>query len=172
MDLEEFWLFLSPAPIFPSWNGGWAGGPPKTLSLGLLTAGAIFCLLQPPWASGSDLRGGIPAGRDTALASGGLGWCRPPRAHPAGRSKRHSSPRLGQPEAVAIQDNLRRNDVLAWSSQDSYCPQPAEEEEEVKAQRAKQARDGSLGLCTQHSTAQEGAHHEWEGRTGESVFAF
>ena len=136
MDLKEFWLFLSPAPIFPSWNGGWAGCPPKTLCLGLLTAGAIFCLLQPPWASGSDFRGGIPAGRDTALASGGLGWCRPPRAHPAGRRKHHSSPRLGQPEAVAIQDNLRRNDVLAWSSQNSYCPQPAEEEE-VKAQRAK-----------------------------------
>lgn len=34
MALEWFWFLLSHVPIFSSCNGGWAGGPPKTLSLG------------------------------------------------------------------------------------------------------------------------------------------
>lgn len=34
MGLEWFWFLVSRNPIFPSCNGGWTGGPWKTLSLG------------------------------------------------------------------------------------------------------------------------------------------
>lgn len=65
--------------------------PPKTLSLGLLTAEAISCLLQPPWASGINLLRGLPAGRGRALASESLGWCQQPGAYPSSGRKLHAS---------------------------------------------------------------------------------